>query len=115
MSIPPLHPSGTVGTRDPEPPAGSLLPNLGDHVFRTACQAAALLVIVLAGLLFLVLVWKAWEAITTIGLHFFTGTVWDPEPSHRIFGALPFVYGTVMSSLIAMLIAVPLGIGTAAF
>src|SRR5205807_6537420 len=42
-------------------------------------------------------------------------TYGDPEPTHRKFGALAFVYGTVATSAIAMIIAVPLGVGTAAF
>jgi phosphate transport system permease protein len=73
------------------------------------------LIIVLAALLFVVLVWKSWLAIKTIGIHFLTSTTWDPEPTHRSFGALAFIYGTVITSLIAMVIAVPLGVGTAAF
>ncbi len=40
---------------------------------------------------------------------------WDPEPSHRKFGSLAFIYGTVVTSIIAMLIAVPLGVGTATY
>jgi phosphate transport system permease protein len=88
---------------------------LVDTGFKLLCQAAAVLVIVLAALLVVVLLWKAWLAIQTIGLAFFTSKTWDPEPSHRQFGALAFIYGTLATSAIAMLIAVPLGIGTAAF
>lgn len=73
------------------------------------------IVIALAALLLLVITQASWEAIRTVGLGFFTGTVWDPEPSHRKFGALPFAYGTVATSFIAMLIAVPLGISAAVF
>src|SRR5207247_343897 len=74
----------------------------------------ALLVVVLAILLAIVLLWKSWLAIETINFGFFS-TTWDPEPTHRQFGGLAFVYGTVATSAIAMLIAVPLGVGTAAF
>jgi phosphate transport system permease protein len=88
---------------------------VGDLLFRLVCQAAALFVIVLAGLLVVILTWQSWLAIRTIGIHFFTQTTWDPEPNHRIFGSLAFVYGTVATSLIAMALAVPLGIATAAF
>jgi phosphate transport system permease protein len=79
------------------------------------CQAAALIVILLAVLLVVVLTWQAWLAIETIGVRFFTQTKWDPEPDHRIFGSLAFVYGTISTSAIAMFLAVPLGIGTAAY
>jgi phosphate transport system permease protein len=84
-------------------------------VLRRVCQAAAFLILALAALLAVVLAWKSWLAIETIGVRFFLGTTWDPEPTHRQFGALAFVWGTVTTSLIAMLIAVPLGVGTAAF
>ena len=88
---------------------------IGDVLFKLVCEAAALLVIVVALLLLAVLVWKSWLAIRTIGGSFFTTTTWDPEPTHRIFGSLAFAWGTVATSFIAMLIAVPLGVGTAAF
>jgi phosphate transport system permease protein len=88
---------------------------LVDIVFQGICQAAAVLVIVLAALLLGIILWKSWLAIQTIGSHFFLSTTWDPEPTHRQFGALAFVYGTVATSAIAMVIAVPLGVGTAAF
>jgi phosphate transport system permease protein len=88
---------------------------LGDRIFHWLCQAAAWFIIILAGLLVLVLFWKAWLALRTIGWRFLTDTTWDPEPDHRVFGALAFVYGTLATSGIAMLIAVPLGVGTAAY
>jgi len=104
------------------PPSRNLWPSrqgqrrLGKWVnglFRLLCQGAALLVVVLAVLLTAVLAWKSWLAIRTIGISFLTSMTWDPEPSHRRFGALAFVYGTVATSVIAMVIAVPLGVGTA--
>jgi phosphate transport system permease protein len=97
------------------PHAGKRLARLGDVVFKGICQGAALLIIGVAALLLVVLVWKAWEAITTLGPQFLVGQRWDPEPTHRIFGAWPFIWGTVRTSAIAMVIAVPLGVGTAAF
>src|ERR1700733_14038444 len=47
------------------------------------------------------------------GFGFLTGKVWDPVAEQ--FGALPFIYGTVLTSLIALLISVPLGVGAAIF
>jgi len=47
------------------------------------------------------------------GFHFFVTSVWDPILDQ--FGALPFIYGTVVTSAVALLIAVPLGIGAAIF
>jgi phosphate transport system permease protein len=89
--------------------------NCGDRVFRGLCRTAALVVIGVAVLLVVVLVSKSWLAIHTIGASFFTRATWDPEPTHRVFGALAFVYGTLSTSAVAMLLAVPLGVGTAAF
>jgi phosphate transport system permease protein len=79
------------------------------------CQAGALLVIIVAVLLVIVLVVHSWLAIRTIGFRFLVEKTWDPEPTHQVFGALAFVYGTLATSALAMLIAIPLGIGTAAF
>src|ERR1700691_2838058 len=47
------------------------------------------------------------------GFSFFTGQTWDPVSED--FGALPFIYGTLVSSAVALLLAVPLGVGTAIF
>jgi phosphate transport system permease protein len=52
----------------------------------------------------------AWD---TFGLAFITSTKWDPVA--RRFGALPYVYGTVVSSLLALIIGAPLGLGAAIF
>ena len=87
--------------------------HLGDRVFRLISQTAALMVVVVAIALVAVLIWQAWLAIYSIGVSFFTTATWDPV--HREFGALAFIYGTVVTSAIAMLIAVPLGVGTAVF
>src|SRR5690242_9964506 len=85
----------------------------GDAVFRIVCQTAASSVILLFGLLLFVIVWKSWESIHYSGLSFLVRSTWDPN--HRQFGALAFVFGTVATSIIAMVIAVPLGIGVAVF
>lgn len=79
------------------------------------CQSAALVVVAIFVALVAVLAWKALPVFTQIGPAFLTSTVWDPVQDHRQFGALAFIYGTLATSFIAMLIAVPLGVGTAAF
>jgi phosphate transport system permease protein len=110
-------PSGGKATQLPSfsQPGGARLAGVGDAVFRLLCQAAAALVVGLAVLLVIILVWRAWESIWTNGVAFFTNWTWDPEPTHRAFGSLAFIYGTVVTSAIAMLIAVPLGVGTATY
>ncbi len=86
---------------------------LGDRVFALLCMAAALFVVGVSLALVAVLIWHAGPAIREIGLSFFTTVAWDPP--HARFGALAFIFGTVATSAIAMLIAVPLGVGTAVF
>jgi len=55
----------------------------------------------------------AWPAMRTFGAGFLVTSTWDPVQEE--FGALPFIYGTLVSSLLALLIAVPLGLGAAIF
>lgn len=55
--------------------------------------------------------WDALPAINKFGLEFITGTDWNPIQEK--YGALPFIYGTLVSSAIAIILALPLGIGVA--
>jgi phosphate transport system permease protein len=84
---------------------------IGDAGLRGITLAAALAAVVLLG----AIVWKvvdlAWPAIEDYGWSFITGQTWDPVKA--TFGALPFIYGTAMSSLIALVIATPLAIAIA--
>jgi len=68
-------------------------------------------------LLTAMLVWQLWFKSTAardkFGFNFFSTSVWDP-PGEK-FGALPFIYGTILTSFLALLIAVPLGVGAAIF
>ena len=86
---------------------------LGDQAFEWLTLAMAFTVIVLI----ILTGWQLWSgstlAIKKFGLHFITTSTWDPVAEQ--FGALPFIYGTLVSSLLALLIAVPLGIATAAY
>src|SRR5690349_17658325 len=111
---PPTGFSAALTAEEPRP-RGDDRVFFGDIILRWVTQGAALLVVLLAALLAAVLVWKSLLAIETLGLRFFFDTTWDPEPTHRDFGALAFVFGTVTTSAIAMFIAVPLGVGTAAY
>jgi phosphate transport system permease protein len=70
-------------------------------------------VIALFALVVAVLIWQSIPAMRALGLRFLVQTHWNPVDNN--FGALPFVYGTLATSALAMLIAVPLGVGTAAF
>jgi phosphate transport system permease protein len=85
----------------------------GDALAHTVAFAFGASVIALTGLL----AWELWRnsalARSKFGLHFFVSQTWDPVVGQ--FGAGTFVYGTVMTSAIALAIAVPLGIGVAIF
>ena len=84
-----------------------------DHIFHRVTQASALLVLaIFIGIIFS-LTTGAWPALSTYGLSFVTTEAWNPV--REVFGALAPIYGTIMTSLIAMLIAVPVGIGIAIF
>jgi len=85
----------------------------GDRVFTGALRLVATGFVVLVLALVVTLAMASIPAIRTFGWRFLIGTNWDPVAES--FGALPFVYGTLVSSLLAMLLAVPLGIGAAIF
>lgn len=63
----------------------------------------------------IVITMRAWPAIRTYGFSFITESAWNPVIGREKFGALPVIYGTLVSSFISLFIAVPLGIGTALF
>ena len=86
---------------------------LGERLFHSGTFLAAMLVLaVLAGVL-LTLLHGAWPALAEFQLDFLTTEVWNPVTEK--FGALAPVYGTVITSVIAMVIAVPLSFGIAIF
>jgi phosphate transport system permease protein len=90
-------------------PAGRTL----DRLFIGVTAAAAAGVILLAGLIAVELWRGSAEARHAFGFGFVTSSSWDPVA--RGFGALPVLYGTVATSLLALMIAGPIGIGTAIF
>jgi len=106
-----------VGTADglalPPRAVGRSRRGVGDRVYRGLILASVWLVLALAGGLLLALGWESWAAIRTFGLRFLITSHWDPVAGE--FGALPFIYGTLVSSLLALLIAVPLSLGAAIF
>ena len=111
----------STATLSPPTPSGlqGTVSRLVDRLFGLACRAAGLLMIVLVLGLAAILTHQAWPVLSRAG-HYevFTSSNWDPEgktAGHPVFGMWVFVYGTLATSLIAMALAVPLGVGTAAF
>ncbi|MGX5826232.1 phosphate ABC transporter permease subunit PstC [Mesorhizobium sp. 43Arga] len=86
---------------------------LTDSIFHGLTRAAAILVLVLLGGVAISLVAGSWQALSTFGFSFLTSESWNPVTEK--FGALAPIYGTIITSAIAILIAVPLGIGIAIF
>ena len=84
-----------------------------DSFFRHLTRAAAVSVLAILFGVFVSLALGAWPAFRAFGLDFFTAQSWNPVTDK--FGALAPIYGTILTSLIAMLIAVPIGIGIAIF
>jgi phosphate transport system permease protein len=86
---------------------------LGDSVFRHLTRAAALGVLLLLSGVIISLIDGSIPALRTFGFGFFVSERWNPVTDN--FGALPAIYGTVLTSFIAMLIAVPVGLMIAFF
>jgi len=86
---------------------------LTDMIFRTATRLSAILVLVLLGGVAISLIAGSWEALSKFGISFLTTESWNPVTES--FGALAPIYGTVVTSAIAIVIAVPIGIGIAVF
>ncbi len=84
-----------------------------DVIFRYSLLICSLSVILVLVLFFYELTARSNLSIAKFGLGFFTGTTWDPVSGD--FGAWPFIYGTLLSSFVALLMAVPLAVGVAVF
>ncbi len=84
-----------------------------DIVFRQLSLGLAAIVAILLLGIFLTLIQGSREAIASFGMRFITTSAWDPV--NERYGAFVAIYGTLVSSLLALLIAVPLGVGTAVF
>ncbi len=100
----------TAAAIDPRHAAGQ---RLRERLFRAATLVAALLVLTLLGGVAVSLAQGAWPALAHFKLHFLTREVWNPVTDQ--FGALAAVYGTVITSVIALAIAIPVSFGIAIF
>src|SRR6266566_1411499 len=87
--------------------------NVADRLYRTVLTTLALVLPLLLLALVGELVVSAWPAIQRFGGTFLWTSVWDPVAG--VFGAAPMIFGTLASSLLALLIAVPLALGVAIY
>jgi phosphate transport system permease protein len=97
----------------PRPPARAARSPWADRLFAAAALAAALLTLALLAGIIVSLVIGAAPAIQEYGLSFLVRSEWDPVQDR--YGGLVMIYGTLMSSFIALLIAVPVSFGIALF
>jgi phosphate transport system permease protein len=86
---------------------------VGDAIFRGALFCCTLLLVVIVCAMFVEIGSNARLSISEFGLSFLISREWNPIQGK--FGALPFVYGTIVSSLLALVIAVPFSLGVAIF
>ena len=85
----------------------------GDTLFRLGSGAAGVVLLIILGLIVLVLAVNSWLSIQTFGFGFLGNRIWNPNTSQ--FGALAFIYGTLVTSGLALLLGVPVSLGIAIF
>ena len=102
-------------TPPPEPPVSSSAEarprSIGDHLFRGLTRVFAVLVLASVFGILLTLITGAWPALKTFGFKFLVSKEWNPVTGQ--FGALAPLYGTVITSVIALLVGVPVSFGIA--
>src|SRR2546421_8835387 len=108
-------PAGTAQTTRTKRRVASLMRRLytGDDIAHGIAFLCATSIIAITGLLVYELWIKSAPSRLQLGWEFLFTSTWDPIAGK--FGALPFIYGTVVTSALALLIAVPLGVGAAIF
>lgn len=84
-----------------------------EHLFRWGTFVFAVITVLSLAAMVIAMLIESWPAIATFGPGFIWGTTWNPVT--LVFGALPYIYGTVVSSLIAIIVAAPISIGCALF
>src|ERR1035437_9009005 len=94
-------------------PADTRGPQFGDRIFKWLTLIMALSVFALIGLFGLELAHGSSKSLYQFSWRFFIGSDWDPVEEK--FGALPFIFGTLVTSAIALIIAVPISIATAVY
>ncbi|WP_030173482.1 phosphate ABC transporter permease subunit PstC [Spirillospora albida] len=88
---------------------------LGDRIFAGSATGSGLIVLAIMAAIAVFLVWKAIPALQANEANFITSEEWNPNATPAEFGIAQLAFGTVMSSLLAMLLATPVAIGIALF
>lgn len=102
-------------TSDPKPRRRPSIQGsvVADQIYRAAILFFALCVPILLLLIFIVVGAGGWPALRQFGFSFLTSSTWDPVQGE--FGAAPAIVGTIVTSIIALIIATPLALGSAIF
>ncbi len=87
----------------------------GDRVFGGLSKYAGITVLVIMAAIAVFLVWRAIPSLTNNSANFLTEQSWNPDGNPPVFGIAALLFGTLVSASIAMLLAVPVGIGIALF
>ena len=103
--------SQTASLAAPPPAHARASSSFGDKLFAAAATAAGVFVLILLGAIIISLLVGGWPTLRAFGLAFVTSTDWDPV--QEVFGAAVPVYGTIVTSVLALLMAVPLAFGIA--
>ena len=85
----------------------------GDRIFRAVLFIAAGLILIIVAAMIAMMFSYSMPTIREFGFGFLAGRVWNPAMGS--YGALPFIYGTIVSSVLALVISVPISIGIAVF
>ncbi len=88
---------------------------ISDKIFKVGATIAGAYVLVVIVLMVFELTTESAPALTEYGLEFVTGTDWNAVEGRESFGVLPYLFGTLITSAMAMAIGVPLSIGIAMF
>lgn len=104
---------GPVGARGAQLLDAGRAGGRGDRAFRAIALASGLVVLAILLLIAVSTTREAWPALQSEGLGFLTSTTWDPARDE--YGALPFIWGTLLVSFLALLIGVPISLGIALF
>ena len=84
---------------------------MGDTIFAGTARAAGVFVLILLGAIIVSLFIGGWPSFRTFGFHFLVDDEWDPV--QNVFGAAVPIYGTLVTSILAIIMAVPLAFGVA--
>jgi len=87
----------------------------GDNLFKLLTAVFASGVIITLSLIVYNLVFESYPVFDRFGFGFFTGVSWNPVAGRELFGAFPYILGTLVTSIIALAIAVPISLGIAIF